>query len=975
MNNRIATAIRIDPNTLLISPVSFGSTTLYWWDQAERHSLDISVRFYTKAQEQEIAKEEKKYEEAWFKSWQIGLSSRFEDNSYADETASGYRATQFNQTQVLSLSSLIPWGNLGLYTSFAGSNSPPSFSSWNGFLYGKNYLWRFGDIGSNIGTSTIGGSYQGVSYESIWDKKYKYTINLGSFNQPFWHNQYYSPRPDRYFTGIKVDTSAATSPYLKTVSLALATANANYENKLCWETDLLSEAVFPFNIKANNNLALANKGFNEQATLTWEGGDKTISAFGYYKNPYFYDSNDAYRSLAGGLSGGLTLFNVWSLSTGASGYKTDNVTLPGSSSKAFSYSAGTSLGFPSWPSLNATVTRNTSEDFSNYYKSTAYSYGLNHSFTFLWQMSLGYSSGFSRSSNIRSDVTTEDNNNFQTAFINWRLFDIASLSVSQSKQQYWDAPAGETNNLTETSYSLSVPGLPLLVLNPSPYARYSLSQNRLYSDREIRSYTFGLSQNLNILRFLNLAFTGEYGRQESVNTDSIRRSSLRFLLTSNMSFSSGLFAKKYGNIDGVVWEDLNGNGQRDIGEPFLNNIRVLLNAGQQTSETHYGNYNFSHLDLKTAAVEIDPYFLANGLVGTTPTKVTKPVDVNTPLEINFGCRVTMGVKGLVYYDSNNNDVYDPDEDEIIPWATVMTSTGQVLEVDENGRYVFFVEPEKDYSIWVNPGSLKHPFINANVSPVKFSLPSGEVRQINLAVKKFGSLRCLVWLDNNNNMIADSVEKPLTQAKVYLGQDFDLPNEKGEVVFHNLPVNKPLALTVIFPNYKIERKYTLALESDRPDATLEIYFQPEQQRVVLLPKNINIESIEPETEKSEDKIFYYEIFPRALPVGQPFTVSLYLKKDLEPVKTSVGFDQKLKDLVFVRATNGHNLYQSTLLAPSTLEPGQYPVKIFTRLKEGTIPSILDSITLTPASKEVLEAKPKQLPPDQPVELPAQSINLP
>ena len=93
-----------------------------------------------------------------------------------------------------------------------------------------------------------------------------------------------------------------------------------------------------------------------------------------------------------------------------------------------------------------------------------------------------------------------------------------------------------------------------------------------------------------------------------------------------------------GEIRGTVWEDINENGQMDLGEPPLSGARIILrdemgNPLQETITGEDGFYSFPDLLPNTYIVqEVDP----PGYFSTTVNSVLVELEAGELAIVNFG---------------------------------------------------------------------------------------------------------------------------------------------------------------------------------------------------------------------------------------------------------------------------------------------------------------------------------------------------
>ncbi|MFN8498617.1 MAG: SdrD B-like domain-containing protein [Anaerolineae bacterium] len=154
-----------------------------------------------------------------------------------------------------------------------------------------------------------------------------------------------------------------------------------------------------------------------------------------------------------------------------------------------------------------------------------------------------------------------------------------------------------------------------------------------------------------------------------------------------------------GNVTGTVFNDLNGNGTQDPGEPGIPGVTVTLkdpsgNPVGTTTTDASGNYSFPNVPPGTyTVVETDP----PGFVSTTPNSVPVVVTPNSTTNADFGDRQApqpqkANVVGTVFEDINGNGTQEPGEPGIAN-VTVTLKDGSGTTVgttttDGVGNYQF-----------------------------------------------------------------------------------------------------------------------------------------------------------------------------------------------------------------------------------------------------------------------------------------------
>lgn len=276
-----------------------------------------------------------------------------------------------------------------------------------------------------------------------------------------------------------------------------------------------------------------------------------------------------------------------------------------------------------------------------------------------------------------------------------------------------------------------------------------------------------------------------------------------------LDWDAGLF--QYASVSGMKYEDRNGNGTRDTGEPGLANWVIWLDAGIgnpiSTTTTTTGTFTFVDLPPGNYTLSED---LLDGWTQTQPGDpdfYTITLASGTSVSRAFGNFTYGSIEGTKFEDMNGNGQYDNNEPFLENWVITATYTSSfwgngVLTTTTNGSgiYVFDMLPPGVYVIeealpdgWYQtlPGSPAGPGMYT------LTLQSGNA----LTGKDFGNYRggviqgykfndidgdgvwsseptlpnWLIYLDLNNNGHKDANE-PRT-----------LTDESGFYAFYGLPL--------------------------------------------------------------------------------------------------------------------------------------------------------------------------------------------
>jgi serine protease AprX len=144
-----------------------------------------------------------------------------------------------------------------------------------------------------------------------------------------------------------------------------------------------------------------------------------------------------------------------------------------------------------------------------------------------------------------------------------------------------------------------------------------------------------------------------------------------------------------GIISGIVYEDINGNGARDIGDPAISGKKIYLTGTITDSTTSdiQGNYSFDSLSIGNYFITTET---SSGWIKTFPggsysINLLHGVDTTG---LNFGNFKLGSISGIVFNDSNNNRIQDIGENGLANWDVKCLPTGTSVITDSIGRFTF-----------------------------------------------------------------------------------------------------------------------------------------------------------------------------------------------------------------------------------------------------------------------------------------------
>jgi hypothetical protein len=262
-----------------------------------------------------------------------------------------------------------------------------------------------------------------------------------------------------------------------------------------------------------------------------------------------------------------------------------------------------------------------------------------------------------------------------------------------------------------------------------------------------------------------------------------------------------------GGIAGIVFEDVNGDGVRQAGEPGVNGVQVsitgpnslslvLTSGGASSIPGFYASPPLCDSGTYTVEVLSGPGLNGYQVTTTNPRVVTLNFipsvdpDGNTILvlekkrTVDFAVtkKVCTGSIGdWVWEDTNANGIQDEDERGIAGVTVRLRQGGAVVATtatDENGFYSFVVACNEDYQVEVetpagftaSPANVGDPATDSDASGVLVAMGADDHRtDVDFGFTRLclGTIGDFVWLDANRNGVQDAGEAGIEGVEVQL----------------------------------------------------------------------------------------------------------------------------------------------------------------------------------------------------------------
>ena len=249
------------------------------------------------------------------------------------------------------------------------------------------------------------------------------------------------------------------------------------------------------------------------------------------------------------------------------------------------------------------------------------------------------------------------------------------------------------------------------------------------------------------------------------------------------------------SLSGSVYADVNANGSRDVGEPGLGGVTVLLNsatdgAGQAATTAADGTYSFATAVAGSSSVTVVPGTGTSAVGPTTATVTVAGVDGAAVVGPSFGLRTSGKASGTVFTDLNGNGKQDANEPGFAG-ATVSldlnidgTPEFTATSTDGTGAFAFNNLPDGVHKL-----SVATP-LNSKVTTLATSLISitngSAATPMLIGIQPTSAVSGRVTLGGSTSGLANIAVGLDTNADGHADQTATT-NDQGQYVFSNVPV--------------------------------------------------------------------------------------------------------------------------------------------------------------------------------------------
>ncbi|MCW5845457.1 MAG: carboxypeptidase regulatory-like domain-containing protein, partial [Caldilinea sp.] len=221
-------------------------------------------------------------------------------------------------------------------------------------------------------------------------------------------------------------------------------------------------------------------------------------------------------------------------------------------------------------------------------------------------------------------------------------------------------------------------------------------------------------------------------------------------VASGGSAQANFAVQAQGVIQGVVFDDRNGNSEQDSGEPGVGGVVISQSNGVTATTSVDGGYRFSNVSPGSYTVGIA---VPGGFVATGQTSRTVNVGSGGSAQANFALQAQGAIQGVVFDDLNGNNRQDADEAGI-GGVTIGRSDGPSVATASDGSYRFSNVTVGSYTLAID---VPAGYVAVGRTSRTVSVAAGGAAQANFALQAQGVIQGLVFDDRNGNGVQDNGE--------------------------------------------------------------------------------------------------------------------------------------------------------------------------------------------------------------------------
>jgi hypothetical protein len=214
-------------------------------------------------------------------------------------------------------------------------------------------------------------------------------------------------------------------------------------------------------------------------------------------------------------------------------------------------------------------------------------------------------------------------------------------------------------------------------------------------------------------------------------------------------FDTGMSWEPSAKLSGVVFQDLNADGQQQAGERGLPQVKVLAGADREALTDAGGRFYLGSIRGRHTDVAVDLATTPQGYMPTSPSTLEIDLSRPPPTPLFFGFVAQSELRVRVFIDAEGNGQYDATD---VPLESIRISLedGTTVATDRSGWAFFRGISPGAYTVTLKVDDLASGYVPATAPSQAEMLRAGEPVLVDFPVGAHRSIGGRVYVDRDRN---------------------------------------------------------------------------------------------------------------------------------------------------------------------------------------------------------------------------------
>ncbi len=291
-----------------------------------------------------------------------------------------------------------------------------------------------------------------------------------------------------------------------------------------------------------------------------------------------------------------------------------------------------------------------------------------------------------------------------------------------------------------------------------------------------------------------------------------------------MLLDTGFYIARKGMVEGYVFNDKNGNGLRDAGEPGFSGYEIKAEGGGTALTNAEGYYR---LKIKEGPARVSAATqIPEGFFYTTVNWQELEILPKSKTSLNFGLAAQFQIRGRAFVDVNRNGLFEKD-DIPMPKIRLTLASGQTTVTSPDGFYSFLKIPPGINKIRVAFESVPVGYRTETAVAKQLEAAPGDLFHFDVILRPMRGVSGYVFDDLNQNLSKEPDEPGIAGVQLAVEGKTTRTGRNGR-----------FQVTELEPGRRILQLIPTSLPAGyqplQPERTLEIPAGPFQRADVHFP---------------------------------------------------------------------------------------------------------------------------------------------